>query len=317
MVILPNGQMLVEGYYNGGAETRLELLASGSKSFSCVLAAAAVREQIIPDINVLASSRITSWAPGGSAPNTGFKQQIRVRDLLDLSSGLSAAGASGPGLYSVDSYAQAINVRSSFGPDTHLVYTPNHFQAFLAFFELATGGTLQQDGGVSGGRDPAEFLQTAVLDQIGVAIPEWRRDIVGNPILAGGAFMTARDWARYGQLVLQNGRWNGAQILPAAIMSECRTPQSPSAANIYGLGWWLNLPAENFNPDEDSIPLQSGEAERLANGGKFIPTAPDDLFYAWGAGNMKLFIVPSRDLVVVRQGGSTDDIEFFRLLFSS
>jgi len=317
LVIWQNGSQIFEQYGNGGAADLPELLASGSKSFSCVYAAAAAREGIIPDFNVLASTRLTPWAPGGSAPNNNFKQAIRVRDLLDLSSGLSTAGASGLGLDTVDSYAQAVNVRSSFPANQQIVYTPNHFQAFFAFFELATGGQLEPDGGVTGGRDPAEFLQTVVLNRIGATVSDWRRDASGNPILAGGAFMTARDWARYGQLVLQNGVWEGQQILPANIMTECKTPQTPAAGNIYGLGWWLNLPAQNFNPREDSIPLQPAEEERLSSGGNFIPTAPNDLFYARGAGNMKLFIIPSRNLVIARQGGATDDVEFFRLLFQS
>ena len=315
LVVWRDGQLIFEQYANGGSATRSELLASGSKSFSCALAASAMQDGIL-DVDSLASVRITPWGPGGAAPNNSFKQLIRLRDLLDLSSGLSGSGAAGGGLYAIDSYAQAINDPSRYAPDTHLVYTPNHFQAFLAYFELATGGIAQPDGGVTGGRDPGEYFQTTVLDRIGAHIAGWRRDADSNPILAGGANMTALDWARYGQFVLQRGQWNGQQVLPQSSMDACRTPQSPLASNIYGRGFWLNVPALNFNPAEDSVPIDPTQEQRLAAGGNFIPTAPTDLFFAWGAGNMKLFIIPSRNLVIARMAGATDDVEFFRLLFS-
>jgi CubicO group peptidase (beta-lactamase class C family) len=316
MVVWRDGQMIFEQYANGGAAARSELLASGSKSFSCALAAAAMQDGIL-DVDALAATRISPWAPGGAAPENTQKQMIRLRDLLDLSSGLSGNGAAGSGIYTIDSYAQAVYDRSRYAPDANLVYTPNHFQAFLAYFEIATGGSAQADGGVVGGRDPGEYIQTTVLDRIGARITEWRRDAEGNPILAGGANMTASDWAKYGQFVLQRGQWNGQQVLPPSSMDACRTPQSPQAANVYGRGFWLNVPAINFDPVEDSIPINSEQQQRLAVGGNLIPTAPSDMFFAWGAGNMKLFIVPSRSLVVARIAGATDDIEFFRLLFSA
>ncbi|PJI51595.1 hypothetical protein CTI14_57150, partial [Methylobacterium radiotolerans] len=60
--------------------------------------------------------------------------------------------------------------------------------------------------------DPALVLQRQVLDRIGVRA-QWTRDQKGQPNLAGSASMTALDWAKYGQLIVQGGVWNGRRVL--------------------------------------------------------------------------------------------------------
>ena len=64
------------------------------------------------------------------------------------------------------------------------------------------------------------FRLALLLDRIGAVMGSWQRDIRGNANLPGGANMTAREWLKFGQLILQNGAWNGEQVLSAARLRE-------------------------------------------------------------------------------------------------
>jgi hypothetical protein len=316
LIIKQNGQVLLERYGGIGSASRVESLASGTKSFSCALYAAAEDEGLI-NIDELASIAITPWRPGGSAPENGSKQLIRARDLIALSHGLSAAGAGGASLNSVDSYLQGINARSVFAPDVHAIYSANGFQAFNAYFELKAGGTLAASGDITGGRDPLTYLQQRVLTPIGSNVGSWQRDVKNKPNFGGGAAMTASDWLRYGQFILQEGAWNGVQLVSAARIRRCGSYQSPAFLG-YGLGFWLNRPVgSSYTANEDGIPWPMEVRTRLAAGGQIMPAAPADTMISYGAGNMKMFIIKSRGLVVVKLAGSADDNEMFARLFST
>jgi len=258
----------------------------------------------------LSSTVIAPWGPGGAVTGVSRKHEIRHVDLLSQTSGIAAGAAAGSELKTVDSYAQAINARSLYTPGHAMVYGPNSFQAFAAAFELSTGGSVDAEGSVVGGRDPVSYLQERVFDRLGVVASNWERDRRGKPNFGGGPRFTAGDWARYGQLVLQSGRWNGEQLLSEAGVRRCLGYET-SAFRAYGLGWWLNRSTDGtYTPGVDSVPWPADVRERLAVGGKIAPDVPDSMFLAYGAGNVKMFVLPSHDLVVVRLGGTADDNRF-------
>lgn len=316
VVVVERGSIVLEQYANGGSATRGETLASGTKSFTCVLAAAGEDDGFFT-ITERVASVLPPWAAGGSAPQNAQKQQIRAVDLLAVTSGLGLGGASGGALNDVDSYAQVVDAPSLASPDTATIYNPNNAQGFSLFFELRTGGSYGAGGTVTGGRDGINYLQTRVFDRIGIRPTEWERDTRGKPNFAGGASMTARDWARFGQFMEQSGLWNGTQVVSAARLQNCVTYRSGAFAG-YGLGWWLNRPVgSTYVPSRDSLPWGSEVTSRWAAGGKFAPSAPDDMFAAFGFGQRKLYVIPSRDLVIVRIGGPTEEDPFFQLLFGT
>lgn len=247
VVAIQDGAIQFARYANGGAADRGETLASGTKSFTCTLASAAQADGLL-GLDDLAAAVVRPWRAGGDAPQLAWKQQIRLRDLLSIHSGLAASGVAGGALNSVDSYAQALYADSRAAPDTGASYNPNHFQAAMAVFELRTGGAFDGIGVVRGGRDPLDYLQTRVLDRIGVRPTDWSRDRNGKPNFGGGAPMTARDWARYGAFVAQHGRWNGTQIVPADLMRRC-LDYRPGGFQGNALGWWVNRPVgASYNP---------------------------------------------------------------------
>jgi CubicO group peptidase (beta-lactamase class C family) len=129
--------------------------------------------------------------------------------------------------------------------------------------------------------------------------------------------MTASHWARYGQFILQGGLWNGQRVVSEARIRRCSSYQTPAFAG-YGLGWWLNRPVGGtYQAGQDSLPWPGAVTARWAAGGKIAPDIPDDMFMAYGAGNMKMFLVPSRNLVVVKLAGSADDNRFLGILLGT
>jgi len=127
----------------------------------------------------------------------------------------------------LDTYQEAVTETDSDAPGEAFIYDPLSFQNFALIFQIKTGGVYQGNGQVNGGQDPLQYLQTKLFTPLGISQSAyvWTRDAKGHPQMAGGASFTATDWLKYGELVLQNGTWQSARLLPASNLSA-------------GLGTW-------------------------------------------------------------------------------
>jgi len=108
-------------------------------------------------------------------------------------------------------------------------------------------------------------------------------DMAGNFVGSSYGWANTRDWAKFGLLYLHNGNWNGEQILDQQWVKYVSTPTNGSDGK-YGAHFWLNA------------------------GGRY-PDAPKDLFSCNGYQGQWVFIIPSKELVIVRTG-LTEDPEF-------
>jgi CubicO group peptidase (beta-lactamase class C family) len=109
-------------------------------------------------------------------------------------------------------------------------------------------------------------------------------DASGTFVASSFMLATARDWARFGQLYLQDGVWERRRLLPPGWVSfsTTQTPQSPGL--IYGAHWWLGLRPE------------------LGGGTDAAARIPRDAFFAVGHEGQVLTVIPSLRLVVLRLG---------------
>jgi CubicO group peptidase (beta-lactamase class C family) len=129
------------------------------------------------------------------------------------------------------------------------------------------------------GEEYLSFPQRALFDRIGVRTMVMETDAYGNFLTQGYEFASGRDWARLGNLYLQDGVWNGQRILPEGFVTFVSTVAPAWLADrrpIYGGFFWIN--------GEGSYPV------------------PRDAYYMAGAGGQTTMIIPSHDLVVVRLG---------------
>lgn len=111
-------------------------------------------------------------------------------------------------------------------------------------------------------------------------------DASGTFVGSSYGFASARDWARFGLLFLQDGMWNGERILPEGWVSYSSTPASAAPIGEYGAQFWLNA-------GEKGNPLNS-----------YHPGIPNDEYGAEGFEQQSIFIIPSQKLVLVRLGVS-------------
>lgn len=112
-------------------------------------------------------------------------------------------------------------------------------------------------------------------------------------------YSKARDMARFGLLNLAKGIWQNDTLLPDTAFLSAMTRSSQTYNPAYGYLWWLN--GKNFY-------LNPGTQFQFP--GALLPNAPGDLYAALGKNDQKIYIVPSQELVVVRQGNSAENVTF-------
>lgn len=118
---------------------------------------------------------------------------------------------------------------------------------------------------------------------------------------------TARSMARFGLLALNNGKWENEQIINEKYFKEStNTSQEINAS--YGFFWWLNGKHKYMLPNDQTI-----------YPGMLIPNAPSDLFAAMGAADQRIYVVPSKNMVVIRMGNASDPLnpDFEQLEFDN
>ena len=211
------------------------------------------------------------------------RKDIRIRDILQMSSGLRVRAEQDPDYAYDGGY-----------PDHWYYYTGDNAFAYAASRpqQWAPGvvgryrntdpvliNYLVKLGAAKAGQDYLTFPQRALFDKIGIRSAVLEVDASGNFLTQGYDLMAGRDWARLGNLYLQDGMWNGTRILPEGFVKFVSTLAPSWVADgrpIYGGLFWIN-----------------------GDGGFPVPR---DAFFMAGAGEQFTIIIPSHDLVVVRLG---------------
>ncbi|MCS7180161.1 MAG: serine hydrolase [bacterium] len=157
------------------------------------------------------------------------------------------------------------------------------------------------------------YLKRRILDPLNIKLDWKMRFKDGNPQVAGGAYMTGRDWAKFGEFIRLKGTINGKKIIDSKLLSECF--KGSKANPFYGLTWWLKGNQEKVN-NFTSLIMDTMGWKDLINS-KFIP---NDLIFAAGAGGQRLYVIPSLKLTIVRLGklspsGRFSDFDFLKILF--
>jgi CubicO group peptidase (beta-lactamase class C family) len=289
LLVMRGDSIVFETYDSGYRATVPHMLASGSKSFVCALAVAAVSDGLL-SLDEPVARTITEWQADAQ------RSQVTVRQLLHLTSGL-APGVTGfeGGPLGRTRRADAVSLPMQASPGTVFRYGPSHFDVFGELMRRKLNG-----------EPPDAYLQRKVLDPIGMTGLHWRRDRENMPMLPGGAFTTAREWAKYGRLIRDEGRWGAARVLDAELLRECTTPGAVNAS--YGLTFWLSTSA--------AADLAAGQAQTL-RARRAAASPAHDVIMAAGAGGQRLYVLRELDLVVVRLGRQDPrwlDSEFVRLL---
>jgi CubicO group peptidase (beta-lactamase class C family) len=132
------------------------------------------------------------------------------------------------------------------------------------------------------------FIYEELFDKIGMYSAILEPDSSGTFVGSSYAYATPRDWARFGLLYFNNGVWQGERILPEGWVEYTTTPTPKAPRGEYGAHFWLN----------------AGSVGDPNN--RRWPSAPKDAFAALGFQEQKVIVIPSKNLLLIRFGATTD-----------
>ena len=276
IVAVYRGKIVGERYAPGWTPDTPQISWSAGKSITAALVGILVRRG---EFTVDDTAPVKEWRSDGDP-----RAQIRIRDLLHMSSGLNFAnlGLNGPESFTrankhmrvyfdgLNVFEHAVNQPLEIPPDTQWRYRNS---------DPLTLGRIVREKVEARGEQYLTFPQRELFDPIGARNFVLETDAWGNFIMTGFDYGSAHDWARFGLLHLWDGVWQGNRILPEGWVSFVSTPAPADKSRGYGGLFWLN------------------------RGGAW-KGVPEDAFMASGHMGQYTMIIPSRDMVVVRLGPS-------------
>lgn len=265
-MILVNGRIVMENYFNGHAATTPWYWASAGKTLTSTVTGIAQDEGLLNINNKVSDYLGTGWT---SAP-LAKENLITCKNLLCMNSGLNDALGDDVSPANLQYVADA-GSRWAY----HNVYVK-----------------LQDVIAQASGQTWTNYFNTKLRDRIGMTGGAWVNSGDGLSVY----WSTTRNMARFGLMALNKGNWNGTTIVSESYFNQA----SNTSQNInlgYGYLWWLNGKASYHLPQS-----------QLQLNGSIIPTAPNDMFMALGKNDQKIYVIPSKKMVVIRMGDAADDV---------
>ncbi len=260
-LILHNGKIAMESYFNDFTRDSIWYWASAGKSLTAFTVGIAAEKNVLNINNPTSQYLGTGWT---SAP-ANKEALITIRHQLSMTTGLkeSAFDCVDPGCLEYESDAGSRWAYHN-GPYT----------------------LLQKMVGEALNTNFSAFFNTYLRNKIGMD-GAWITTNGHNQVY----FSTARSMARFGLLNLSNGIWDGEILLSDTKFLEEMKNTSQEFNKAYGYLWWLNGRESYMLP-----------GSRISFQGQLIPNAPQSLFAGLGKGDQKLYVIPSKSLVIVRMG---------------
>ena len=279
LLIARGDAVLAERYAPGWSADRSREVASVAKSMMAVLFGMALDDGAITSLDQPAADFIPAWRGDGRAG-------ITLHHLLSMTSGLDDRGLA---LRGVTGDQFAINAAAPLAhpPGTRWAYNTAAYHLLFHILMRVTGETIEAYA------DRKLFGPLGMADTVWVTSPGRGED--GPVTNYYSAASTARDLWAFGRMVMQGGQWQGRQLISADHVTRMVTASQPINRS-YGLLWWVNA--------EEGLDVLARPA------GRRFPSAPRDTFAALGAGGQVILIVPSRQLILVRQGEPPGALDF-------
>lgn len=282
VAVIYKGQLIAEKYAQGVDQNTSLLSWSMAKSITNLQVGLLVKDK---KLKISDNANVPIWHSDNGQRNSTQHQQITLDELLRMSSGLEFhelyGGASdAPYMLSIAPSA------SDFAADKPVIHQPDTFWAYSsgttniisAIVKRTISGDFQQY---------YEYTQNKLFKPLNIKSAQLEVDAQGTFIGSSYIYNTARDWAKLGQLMLQDGVWHNKRILPEGWVKYSTTPTKTDPLNHYGAQFWLNA-------DPESVDKQ-----------RTWPSVPADTYSMKGFQGQYVVTIPSKELVVVRFGFSS------------
>ena len=260
-MILVNGRIVMEEYFNGHTKDDTWQWNSAGKTLTGTMTGIAQQEGLLQINNKVSDYIGTGWT---SAP-INKENLITNRHLLTMTSGLN------------DSNNLVIRPNLTYMADAGTRWSyHNVFQKLMDVVAAASSQSYDA------------YFNAKLRDRIGMD------GFWNNGIIFKIYHSTTRSMARFGLLALNKGKWNNEQIINQAFFEESiNTSQSINPS--YGYFWWLNGKSSAMLPGSQAV-----------YPGTLIPNAPAEMYAAMGAEDQRIYVVPSKKMVVIRMGNASD-----------
>jgi len=297
LVIVRNGKLALEEYF--GAEgiiwspfvnqvfrDRLQMLASVTKSVNSALIGIALEKGMIPSIH----DQAFELFPEYTSLLDDEKKNILIEHLLTMSAGLEWNELDVP-------YSNPQNDVNRMGrsPDwirycleKPMASKPGEKFNYHSGLSVMLGEILKRSSGIQAD----QFAEKNLFSHLGISEYKWSRSHGGLVQTGGGLALRARDMAKFGQLYLNNGQWQGQQIVSKEWVSMSTQIQIKKIVSGYGYQWWMR----SFKVHGENI----------------------DSYYAIGNGGQFIMVFPSLDMLVVATAQNYDygwPVRFYNLVY--
>jgi len=282
ILVVYKGQIIAEKYADGFDQNSRQMGWSMAKSLTNAMMGNLVLNGKLKLSN---SAAIWEW-------RQDERKQITMDHLMRMSSGLGwNENYSGPS--SATNMLFKSRFMGMYAADNKLKHEPGEVFYYSSGTSNIVSRLIRQ---VYGDDRYHRFPYEDIFYKIGMLSLVMEPDGGGTFVGSSYAYATARDWARFGLLYLNNGVWNGERLLPKDWVKYSTTPAKGAKRGEYGAHFWLN----------------SGEPGNRSN--RMYPDVPTDLYWADGFEGQNVFIIPSKQLVVVKlsqtTGNALDDNAF-------
>lgn len=276
LLIYHRGALRYEKYFPGyGPDFRTDSF-SGHKTVMGLLVGAAIADGFIGSVDDPAAKYLPEFSADG-------RQEIRIRDLLQMASGLEVPRF--PGLTSIrlisgsDIATTALKLPLEKPPGTDFQYSNVNAELLGVVIQRAAG------------KRYADYLSSRLWSRIGAPpAAVWLDREGGMPRTFCCIYTSARGWLQVGRLILDKGRHGAEQVVPETWVEAMITPSANNPN--YGYQIWLGSPPGKERRYNDKT-IKAYHSE---------PFAAKDMIYIDGFGGQRVYIVPSQDLIIVRTG---------------
>ena len=266
-IVIRNGAIIKERYFNGSNVHSSNNIHSASKSILGALVGIAIREKHLSGID----QTLNAFFPDHLSTNA--KRSIRIRHMLRMESGLD---------WAEDESEFRIERRPDWIKEIlgmSMIDTPGRT------FRYSTGNTHVMSGVLqkATGMGLCDFSHRYLFGHLGITAEHWGQDPQGYNSGGYNLYLTARELAKFGLMMIQEGVYNGKQLVPRQWVIDSLTHQRPAEISPvdgkwddYGYWWWMR------------------------------DIAGHDVKRAWGYGGQMLYLIPDMNIVVVNTTNTRD-----------
>ena len=272
LLVIKNGQLIAEGYFNKGSVDQLSKRASVTKSYVSAMVGLAIKEGCLSSVD----QKMINFFPEVADQITDKrKKSITIRQMLQMRDGYpweETDSVYWNTIWAGKYIHPIVDIPLTADPGTRFQYS-NLTSDWLGIIVARSCNT-----------DLKTFGQKHLFGPLGVTIGDWTRDLDGYYVGSGDIEFTARDMAKFGLLYLHDGEYDGKQLIPAS---------------------WVKASLRNYSYDITSAGVKSGKVGRylydIGYGYQWwnAKSGEHHFEYAWGHGGQFIALLKDLDMVIV------------------